>query len=343
MKRHLLFLVALVLFTMTYEELYAQWTVWDCSTLPEVTTMNGLPWVKSDKTTGLTDAATSVLWTVVDDPSISGNKIIKINEFFGDRKESWINNWAAVANPTKGITCIYRVRASDEMIAATKVAGTDYCFWYVSLRDGAYRMDLTLNYPDTLYAETNAKLKVKIANATAWHVYRFTLKGDQVNVYMDEKTTPVLTATAGASTNNYIKVGDTSTPGLFGALYDWLIWDLSGAYAPGQGTPIPTTLKGVTSVENYSPELPADYSLTQNYPNPFNPTTQISFSLVQPGYTTLTVCNVVGQVVAKLVDEELSSGTYKVNFKAENLPSGVYFYQIKSGRFNQTKKMMLMK
>jgi hypothetical protein len=343
MKRHLLFLVALVFSTMTFEEVYAQWTVWDCSTLPEVTTMNGLPWTKSDKTTGLTDAATSVLWTVVDDPSISGNKLIKINEFFGDRKESWINNWAAVANPTKGITCIFRVRASDEMIAATKVAGTDYCFWYVSLRDGAYRMDLTLNYPDTLYAETNAKLKVKITNATAWHVYRFTLKGDQVNVYMDEKTTPVLTATAGASTNNYIKVGDTSTPGLFGALYDWLIWDLGGAYAPGQGTPIPTNLKGVTSVENYSPELPADYSLTQNYPNPFNPTTQISFSLVQPGYTTLTVYNVVGQVVAKLVDEELSSGTYKVNFKAVNLPSGVYFYQIKSGMFNQTKKMMLMK
>ena len=343
MKRHLLFLVALVFSTMTFEEVYAQWTVWDCSTLPEVTTMNGLPWTKSDKTTGLTDAATSVLWTVVDDPSISGNKLIKINEFFGDRKESWINNWAAVANPTKGITCIFRVRASDEMIAATKVAGTDYCFWYVSLRDGAYRMDLTLNYPDTLYAETNAKLKVKITNATAWHVYRFTLKGDQVNVYMDEKTTPVLTATAGASTNNYIKVGDTSTLGLFGALFDWLIWDLSGAYAPGQGTPIPTTLKGVTSVENYSPELPAGYSLTQNYPNPFNPTTQISFSLVQPGYTTLTVYNVVGQVVAKLVDEELSSGTYKVNFKAENLPSGIYFYQIKSGMFNQTKKMMLMK
>jgi hypothetical protein len=343
MKRHLLFLVALVFSTMTFEEVYAQWTVWDCSTLPEVTTMNGLLWIKSDKTTGLTDAATSVLWTVVDDPSISGNKLIKINEFFGDRKESWINNWAAVANPTKGITCIFRVRASDEMIAATKVAGTDYCFWYVSLRDGAYRMDLTLNYPDSLYAETNAKLKVKITNATAWHVYRFTLKGDQVNVYMDEKTTPVLTATAGASTNNYIKVGDTSTLGLFGALFDWLIWDLGGAYAPGQGTPIPTNLKGVTSVENYSSELPADYSLTQNYPNPFNPTTQISFSLVQPGYTTLTVYDVVGQVVAKLVDEELSSGTYKVDFNAVNLPSGVYFYQIKSGMFNQTKKMMLMK
>jgi hypothetical protein len=343
MKRHLLFLVALVFFTMTFEEVYAQWTVWDCSTLPEVTTMNGLPWVKSDKTTGLTDAATSVLWTVVDDPSISGNKIIKINEFFGDRKESWINNWAAVANPTKGITCIYRVRASDEMIAATKVAGTDYCFWYVSLRDGAYRMDLTLNYPDSLYAETNAKLKVKITNATAWHVYRFTLKGDQVNVYMDEKTTPVLTATAGASTNNYIKVGDTSTLGLFGALFDWLIWDLGGAYAPGQGTPIPTNLKGVTSVENYSSELPTDFSLTQNYPNPFNPTTNINFSIQQSGLVTLKVFNVLGQEVATLVNQNMQPGKYSVDFNASELSSGVFVYQLTAGTYSSTKKMMLLK
>ena len=336
MKRHLLFLVALVFFTMTFEELYAQWTVWDCSTLPEVTTTNGILWTKSD-------VSPLSLWSVVDDPTISGNKLNKINELIGDRKESWLNNWAAVANPTKGITCVFRVRASEEIIAATKVAGTNYCFWYVSLRDGAYRMDLTLNYPDSLYAETNAKLKVRIPNATAWHIYRFTLKGDQVNVYMDEKTTPVLTATAGANTNNYIKVGDTSTAGLFGALYDWLIWDLGGAYAPGQGTPIPTSLTGLTSVEDYKPELPTDFSLTQNYPNPFNPTTQISFSLLSSGFTTLTVYNAIGQTVATLVDEELYSGTYKVNFNAVNLPSGVYFYQLKSGIFNQTKRMMLMK
>ncbi|MCX6170205.1 MAG: T9SS type A sorting domain-containing protein [Ignavibacteriales bacterium] len=343
MKRHLLFLVAFVFFTMTFEELYAQWTIWDCSTLPEVTTMNGLPWTKSDKTAGLTDAATSVLWSVVDDANISGNKLIKINEFLGDRKESWINNWAAVADPTKGITTVFRVRASAEMIAQTKVAGTDYCFWYVSMRDGSYRMDLTLNYPDTLYAETNAKLKVSIPNPTAWHIYRFTLKGDQVNVYMDENATPVLTATAGTTTNNYIKVGDTSTGGLFGGLYDWLIWDLGGAYAPGQGTPIPVSLTGLTSVEDYSPELPSEFSLTQNYPNPFNPTTQISFSLLNSGFTTLTVYNAIGQTVAKLVNEELSSGSYKVNFNAVNLPSGVYFYQIQSGLFNQTKKMILLK
>ena len=114
MKRHLLFLVALALFTMTYEELYAQWTVWDCSTLPEVTTTNGILWTKSD-------VSTSSLWSVIDDPSISGNKLNKINELIGDRKESWLNNWAAVANPTKGITCVFRVRASDEIIAATKV------------------------------------------------------------------------------------------------------------------------------------------------------------------------------------------------------------------------------
>jgi hypothetical protein len=343
MKKHLWFIGTLILVILSVKEINAQWVIWDCSTLPEETMMNGILWSKSDKTTGLTDATTSQLTSVVNDPLISGNKFILINEFLGDRKESWRNDWAAVANPTKGITTVFRVRASDEMIAQTKVDGTDYCFWYVSMRDGAYRMDLTLNYPDSLFAETNAKLKVKIPNATAWHIYRFTLKGDEVNVYMDENPVPVLTAQAGASTNNYIKAGETSTPGLFGGLYDWLIWDLSGAYAPGQGTPLPASLTGLTSVEDYIPELPSEFSLSQNYPNPFNPTTQISFSLISPSHTTLKVYNVVGQQVANLVDEELASGTYKVNFAAENLPSGVYFYQIKSGMFNQTKKMLLLK
>lgn len=343
MKKQLLFLAAFIFFAVSFEEIYAQWTIWDCSTLPEETMMNGVLWSKSDKTSGLTDAPTSVLTTVVDDPSIAGNKFILLNEFLGDRKESWRNDWGAVADPTKGITCVFRVRASDEMIAQNKVEGTDYCFWYVSLRDGSYRMDLTLNYPDSLYAETNAKLKVQIPNPTAWHIYRFTLKGDEVNVYMDEAATPVLTAQAGASSNNYIKVGETSTPGMFGGLYDWLIWDLSGAYAPGQGTQIPESLTGLTPVEEFDTIIPAEYNLSQNYPNPFNPSTQISFSLTEPAYTTLTVYNVVGQEVASLVGEELAAGSYKVNFKAENLPSGVYFYKIQSGLFNQTRKMLLLK
>jgi hypothetical protein len=89
--------------------------------------------------------------------------------------------------------------------------------------------------------------------------------------------------------------------------------------------------------------LPNEYSLSQNYPNPFNPTTTIEFSLRQDGRTTLEVFNILGQVVATLINENLKAGAYQVRFNASVLPSGVYFYRLRSGEFVGIKKMMLLK
>ncbi len=65
--------------------------------------------------------------------------------------------------------------------------------------------------------------------------------------------------------------------------------------------------------------------------------------MIKSAHTTLTIHNVLGQVVAKLIDEEMAVGTHHIMFKAENIPSGIYFYQLRSGEFTQTKKMTLMK
>ena len=89
--------------------------------------------------------------------------------------------------------------------------------------------------------------------------------------------------------------------------------------------------------------LPNEYSLSQNYPNPFNPTTTIEFSLRQDGRTVLEVFNILGQVVATLVNGELKAGAYQVQFNASGLPSGLYFYRLRSGAFVSIKKMMLLK
>ncbi len=86
-----------------------------------------------------------------------------------------------------------------------------------------------------------------------------------------------------------------------------------------------------------------DFSLSQNYPNPFNPSTNISFSLAHPSFITLKVYDVLGKEVASLIDEEKSPGTYDINFNAQNLSSGVYYYRIKAGSFSETRKMILMK
>ncbi len=90
-------------------------------------------------------------------------------------------------------------------------------------------------------------------------------------------------------------------------------------------------------------QIPKVYSLDQNYPNPFNPSTKISYQLPQNGFVSLKVYNAIGKEVATLVNEEKSAGRYEVNFDAAGLSSGLYFYTIQTGSFQETKKMILIK
>jgi len=96
------------------------------------------------------------------------------------------------------------------------------------------------------------------------------------------------------------------------------------------------------------PDIPFIYQLNHNYPNPFNPTTTISFSLAEPGYTSISIYNILGQKVSSLVDEYKSPGIYSVIWDGRNksgaaVSSGVYFYRVESGEFNDTKKMLLLR
>jgi hypothetical protein len=90
--------------------------------------------------------------------------------------------------------------------------------------------------------------------------------------------------------------------------------------------------------------VPAVFALNQNYPNPFNPSTKISFSLANAGYTTLKVYNIVGKEVASLFSGNAEAGRqYVVNFDAKNLTSGMYFYKLQSGNSVEVKKLTLVK
>jgi hypothetical protein len=89
--------------------------------------------------------------------------------------------------------------------------------------------------------------------------------------------------------------------------------------------------------------LPDKYELAQNYPNPFNPSTTIQFTLPKKSFTKLEIFNVMGEKIETLVSEALSSGTYKYEWNAKNLSSGVYFYRLSTENFMQSKKLLLMK
>ena len=85
------------------------------------------------------------------------------------------------------------------------------------------------------------------------------------------------------------------------------------------------------------------FSLSQNYPNPFNPSTVISYRLPVIGFVTLKVYDILGREIATLVNEEKPAGEYEVEFDGANLPSGIYFYQLKVGSFVETRNMVLIK
>jgi hypothetical protein len=89
--------------------------------------------------------------------------------------------------------------------------------------------------------------------------------------------------------------------------------------------------------------VPKEFVLGQNYPNPFNPMTTIDYSLPKDGYVSLKVYNLLGQEVATLVHKEMPAGSHRINWKAQDLPSGVYFYKITVGSYSKTNKMVLLK
>jgi hypothetical protein len=91
-------------------------------------------------------------------------------------------------------------------------------------------------------------------------------------------------------------------------------------------------------------EIPMEFALGQNYPNPFNPTTSISYAIPVQANVTLKVFNIVGQEVATLLNNEVQNrGSHIVTFDARSLATGVYFYRLEAGKFNEVKKMLLLK
>ncbi len=95
--------------------------------------------------------------------------------------------------------------------------------------------------------------------------------------------------------------------------------------------------------ENSDNKIPTNYDLMQNYPNPFNPSTTITFSIPKESNVTLKIFNILGQEVKTLVNQNEQVGTYKINFDASKLTSGIYFYTISAGEYHQVKKMILLK
>ena len=131
-------------------------------------------------------------------------------------------------------------------------------------------------------------------------------------------------------------------------VYDGKIYVYGGSYKTHP-------IKGTSAIYEYNPmndptglnesliDIPNKFTLKQNYPNPFNPRTSIKFNLPKTEHVALEVYNTLGQKVATLLDKPMISGQHEVEFNANNLPSGIYFYRIQAGEFHDVKKMVLLK
>ncbi|MCU0344865.1 MAG: T9SS type A sorting domain-containing protein [Ignavibacterium sp.] len=103
------------------------------------------------------------------------------------------------------------------------------------------------------------------------------------------------------------------------------------------------SIQVIVGIENKISEIPTEYLLSQSYPNPFNSSCAIKYSIPKLSQVSLKIFNTLGEEIETLVNEEKPVGTYELNWNAANLPSGVYFYQLKAGDFISTKKMILLK
>jgi hypothetical protein len=98
-----------------------------------------------------------------------------------------------------------------------------------------------------------------------------------------------------------------------------------------------------TKVKSLTNPIPTNFALNQNFPNPFNPSTQISFQLPSDSRMTLKVYDILGREVATLIDGYQTAGVHQVQFNAQNLSSGIYFYRLSVAGQDVVKKMLLLK
>jgi len=130
----------------------------------------------------------------------------------------------------------------------------------------------------------------------------------------------------------------TDSLGLVGLIMEpGVSYDLTGAIINGK------TVGTIMDVQAKNLQIPIAPILYQNYPNPFNPETNFRFVLPATEYVTLRIYDVLGREKTTLIEDRLTPGEHSISWNARTLPSGMYFYRLKTATFTQTKKLLLLK
>jgi hypothetical protein len=140
--------------------------------------------------------------------------------------------------------------------------------------------------------------------------------------------------------NRYYKM-NVNTPKFIGGYFWWYYKQDCVPYTSSLWTVLNSAMTTLTGTN--SNEIPVYAFLSNNYPNPFNPTTKIDYAVPGNSFVTLKIYDNLGREVSTLINEMKSAGKYSIDFNANNLASGVYYYKLTTENFSDVKKMILVK
>lgn len=290
-------------------------TVWNYTTTSTVWSMKEIPDINND---GSTDIAG--LW------GFNGS-IFALSGSTGS--QIWVNNLATSNNGTiellddmdkngfvditaSGPQTAYRIDSKNNNLMWTRFFASSY------IRDAGMLGDVTGDSIAEVLYSTQQPGKVFVLNGeTGAILFEYTF-GTSINERADRVA--ALNSINGNTSNEFVS-----------ASRDGRIKCFDGG--PGQ-------VIGIISNNN---NIPGKFALYQNYPNPFNPATQIKFDVPRASDVKLTVFDLLGREVAVLVNGKLNAGVYNAEWNADNLASGVYFYELSAGDFRDAKKMLMIK
>ena len=282
---------------------------------------------------------------------------------------TWIttnNNNELDSNPCLAMAISYS--SSDKVYASTAPLVTRGNI-FVTSNGGTSWINVTGNLPDRFPADiavdpnNDEKVYVTFSGFGTSHVFKSTNSGsDWLDISAELPDVPTSAVIIDPDFPEHIYVGNDL--GVFASTDGGNTWidfndglpdavivmDLSFIYPSkklrvathGNGAYERDLIGKTVDVKNGN-NLIKDYHLGQNYPNPFNPTTIIRWQLPVNGHVSLKVFDALGKLSAVLIDEERAAGKYEIEFNANLLSSGIYFYKLESVNFSETKKMILLR
>jgi hypothetical protein len=250
--------------------------------------------------------------------------------------QQWVSNYR---NPTNGFSEPYAIAVDSNLnvFVTGKTSGTgisDYATVKYNI-DGVQQWVKIYNGPGNSYDEAHG-ISVDMQGGT--YVTGWSQDSSQQNIFMTIKydSSGVLKwQMSHAGMGEAVKVDK-----------NYNVYIAGRSLVPSKYTTIKySQLVGIHSI---SKKIPEQFKLYQNYPNPFNPSTKIKFDISPSrgarGVTTrLIIYDILGREIAVLVNANLNPGTYEVEFDGSNHPSGIYFYRLTAGEYNECKKMVLIK